>query len=177
MKLLTGDIILFKPTSLIGKIICYVSKSPYSHASIIVNNWHIPAVNESQPRGIISPPAQLRLQGETILIKRYKNTMFFSEEKFAIHANSHLGKRYDFISTLFFQLIFQLTGIWIGKHSNAAERRLYCSEYVALVYNKTVGIFPEWWKVDPKHLWQDRKLQFITVYEGDFNALEFTNIQ
>ena len=39
MQIKTGDILLYKSQTIIGKLIRYFSKSNYSHASIAFDSW------------------------------------------------------------------------------------------------------------------------------------------
>lgn len=81
-------------------------------------------------------------------IRSYNSNIVYA--KSAIINN--IGKRYDYVSLLFSNLIYMFTGIWIGtKNSNS----FFCSEYVAYVYNILTNAeqFKEWWSVSPAHLY------------------------
>jgi hypothetical protein len=166
MILQTGDIVYFRtrarllnPLTWIAPPIRFFAKIKYNHVGVIVENWDVPFVNEAVEKGVISINSLDRIKGK-VMIKR---PLFeIDERKFAVKANSMLGKTgYDFSALLIHQLIFQTTGIWMGRKGNKAAKRMYCYEYVAWCYNK---LFPEWWKISPINMINHK--DFETVFEG-----------
>lgn len=84
-----------------------------------------------------------------------KYQYIFSNEDLIDEAMSCIGTKYDFSSLVFFQTIYTLTGLWLGKKSDAAAKRFYCSELVAyLLWFGTRKIFRTWWKTNPAKLYQ-----------------------
>jgi len=92
----------------------------------------------------------------------------FDKSKFNDLAHDSLGIKYDFQSTLFHQLLYQLTDerVWIGQKSfTGAKRRLNCSEFVAYLYNYSTknNIFENWYMTDPEDLADPNKFTFYKI--------------
>lgn len=175
MELKTGDIVLFhsdfkfySPISYLSAAIRFFADIYYNHVGIIIKNWDVPMVNEAVGRGIISDIVTDRLRGKEIKILRPK--FEFLEKELAIKANNKLGNTgYDFSGLLFYQLIFQLTKVWIGtKNKQRAEKRMYCYEYVAFLINQIKpDIYQDWWEIDPNKLINDSD-NFEVTFEGKY---------
>ena len=165
----TGDIILFhtqvkwySPISWLSWQIRFFTKCRYNHVGVVISNWHQPFLNEAIETGVISIPIKDRLSGCDIRVIRYVNPI--AEIDFAIKANDKLGHTgYDFSGLLFYQLIYQLTGHWLGHTGKAAEGRMYCGEYCAYLYPT---IFEYWWKTAPSDIHNSR--EFTTLFEGKY---------
>lgn len=172
MEFRTGDIILFhtkvrwyKPLTWLTAAIRFFSKSYYNHAGTVVINWDVTFLNEAIETGVISIPLKDRLDGKDIKVLRRK-TMRVTEKVFATKANSKLGHTgYDFSGLLWYQLIFQLTGCWLGHTGKAAEGRMYCGEYSGWTHQ---DLFPEYWKTAPADI--DRNEGFLTIFKGIYKV-------
>lgn len=166
----TGDLILFhtqlkwySPMSWLSVAIRFFTKSYYNHIGVVVVNWGVPFLNEAIETGIITIPLTERLDGRAIRVIRPKKAI--DEKSFAVKANSKLGHTgYDFSGLIIYQLIFQMTGHWLG-HTDAggADKRMYCGEYAAWNYPK---YFPKWWQTAPSE--EDKSKDFNTQFEGIF---------
>lgn len=150
----TGDIyvmhsplVWYKPKSWLSALIRMFTKSYWNHAGIFVSDWGVIFANEAEATGIITSPAKDRFKGLTILIRRPKAPI--DEKMFAVKVNYKVGVTgYDFSGILFYQIIYQLTGHWLGTNSKEkAEKRMYCSEYVGWAYNTD-----KWWEVVPRDI-------------------------
>jgi hypothetical protein len=171
----TGDIILFhtplvwyKPMSWLSALIRLFTKSYYNHVGVVVCNWGVPFLNEAIEIGVTPIMLSERINGSDIRVIRPKSPIM-DEKTFAMQANSKLGRTgYDFKGLLFYQLIYQLTGHWLG-HTDAghADRRMYCAEYGAWMYK---NIFKDWWEVAPNVI--DQSVAFFTVFKGIFYSSE-----
>lgn len=181
-KLSTGQIVFFRYNySPISALIRWFinlghsKKCPYNHVGLVVFIWGVPFIVESVGRGVIATPAIIRLFNARINVKEYKKAV--GEKNFAKIAVSYMGHTpYDWFGTFFHQVVFKFTGKWIGRKEKKADRRLYCSEYVAKVYNlysklytKGREKFPEWERTDPRDIYFDDHL--TEVYEGKVNAI------
>lgn len=164
----TGDIILFhtklkwhNPMSWLSALIRMFTKCRYNHVGIVVENWGVPFLNEAIETGIISIPLKDRLNGREMRIIR-QITPIVPEKEFAVKANDRLGRTgYDFSGLLWFQLIYQLTGHWLGHTGEAAKSRMYCAEYVAFMYPE---VFERWWQIAPVDIHNSK--EFSTLFEG-----------
>lgn len=172
-RLKTGMIIgfytpfkIYKPATWLSALIRLFTGAKYNHWALIVNNWGVPFVNEAKAKGITTSMAVCALSKKKVVILKPKDE--FPEHNIARKTNSKLGTTgYDFSSLLFFQLIYQLTGWWIGRvKKEKAEKRMYCTEYVGYVYDM---YFPEWWKTDPKTI-EDHHL-LVKVFEGNIQSV------
>lgn len=76
----------------------------------------------------------------------------YDPDIYAMRLNYSLGTPYDFPSVLFYQPIYQLTGIWIGRKGEKALRKLQCNELSAWAYQ-----LDGWEKMDPTKLYYDYK--------------------
>lgn len=164
IKLLTGDIVLFKPKDFIGRCITKIDRTPYSHVEIIVRNWNVLFSSGSRMSGVTPLPLLKSLEGRFVEIKRAKD--IFDEKSMSMYIARRWGTKYDFRGTFWAQLIYQLSNkhIWIGERNGDAERALYCSEYVALCHNEVSNYYPNWWQIDPKTILEDTR--FETIWKG-----------
>jgi len=163
----TGDIILFhtpvkwySPMSWLAGLIRVFTKCRYNHVGVVILNWGVPFLNEATATGVTTMPLKDRFGDSPIRILRYNNPI--KEDTFAIKANDKVGHTgYDFSGLLWFQLIYQLTGHWLGHTGAAAEGKMYCGEYAAWMFPKA---FPEPWKTAPSVIYNSTK--FKVKFEG-----------
>lgn len=95
----------------------------------------------------------------------------FNEKQLKHVLLSKSGGEYDYAGTLVHQAIYQLSGVWLGHTEGFADRKLYCSEYIAWAYNQIIpGIYQNYYKITPKNLAED--IRFITIYKGLANNLK-----
>lgn len=95
MKLEYGDIILFKPTGLIGKLITKIDGCPYSHGAIFLKyEKGVPLFIESHEskRGVVI--SKLEEWNNYIVLRPLKSHYFYPQEyKDTINL---LGRKYDY---------------------------------------------------------------------------------
>lgn len=147
----TGDVVVSRtnfrwnyPLGYLSAIIRFFAKTEYNHAALVVFNWGKPFTNEAIGNGVVAHPFGNRLKGKKIKVLRLYDPD--SEQVIAMKANSKVGvAKYDVIG-LIYQAIYLTTGKWFGKTEEASEKRMYCFEYVAWVYEY---IFTEYWRVTP----------------------------
>lgn len=163
MKIKTGDILQVSGDKLTSKIIKKFTKSQWSHAGIFVWIWDELYVIEAEKRGIqITKWNDVKYQGGKTTSKKLKLLKpdleyRINEEELARFVLPYCGTEpYDFIGLLS-QAFFQITGIWWGKTKEAAEKRMYCSEFVAFVYNHFYNtLFKEWWLISPVAIGEEK---------------------
>lgn len=151
--MITGDLIFFRtklslnPASWLSTLIRFFAKIKYNHVGVIILIWGEPFVIEALGKGIVATPLSKRIIGKKIRICRpFRN---INEKLFAQKTVSYLSTKYDFIGLLFYQLVLNLTGHWIGGGSKNQERRLYCYEFVALMHKADCT---NWYSMLPKDL-------------------------
>ena len=177
IKLLTLDTISYrhpfvwwKPMRYISAAIRFFTKCKYNHSAIIIECWDKVMVAEAKSKGISITPYEDWAKDLKISIQRQK--LVYSRKKLAQTAMSKQGYTgYDFSGTLFYQLIYQLTGHWLGaKDKKRAEKRMYCSEYVAWIWNEVINLYPDFYKIAPDDIHNDTN--FSTIYIGKANKLK-----
>jgi hypothetical protein len=144
----SGDSVLFRnefiwdePMTYLSAAVRFFTKCFYNHCAIIIKDWDIPFINESNAKGVITRPMQEHIERTKTKIIILRPKFAFDEKEFCIRANSLLGTKYGFSDLLFYQLLYRVTGIWKGRTEQAAiNDGMVCSEYVAWCYN-----LPNWW--------------------------------
>ena len=156
MEIKTGDIIFFKtkwcwykPSSYLSTAIRIVANIEYNHVGVIILIWDMPFVIEAVGKGIVAVPYEKRVKGKSIKIVRPYRTI--EEKEYATEAVSYLSTKYDIVGLLIHQLVYAITGKWIGAGKEREKKKLYCYEYVALLNSEDC---PEWHKVIPKEFLQ-----------------------
>jgi len=139
-----------KPFRYISATIRFFTKCYYNHSAIIVSNWGKVYVAEAASKGIIVTPFE---DWKTDLEYSVYRPKFMVKEKLV--ARKIMCKQgytgYDFSGTLFHQLVYQVSNVWIGRKGKKSEKRQYCSEYIAWIYQE---YFPEYWKVAPDDIYK-----------------------
>lgn len=163
LNLQTGDIVLYRSNSLLSRLIRFFTMSEFSHAELIVKNWGYDELTGSVSIGVRGTDFYRYSKGKHISIVRHfdnRDGIDSNEERrIAQRANFMKGVKYDFLSLLWFQPIFQIINRWNGRTKEKAENRMYCSEYVAWVYE-----LESWWNYIPADLYYEG--DFYCVYEG-----------
>jgi len=164
MKIQSGDIFLTtSKKSFLSKAIRFFTKSKISHSELLIKTWDYPLCYGAIGIGVRGTDIVRWISDKYIIVRRpnkYLTGINKEEEKrIATKACSRLGIKYDFMSLLYYQVIYQLFGKWKGKTEQKALNRMYCSEFVAWVYD-----LPNWWEKSPEDLleWSE----FTTIYSG-----------
>jgi hypothetical protein len=160
-----GDVMLVRGTAFLSKGIQFFMNiyrkalhQPkyvvYNHAAIVVDVWGKKVVAEAGARGIqaIYTAEDYMAQNKKILVKRYKTALTEEEQKLlSQYACSFMyhPTRYDFLNFLY-QIALVMTGKWYGPRRAKATKRLYCSEYVAVVMDGVRATFhAQTWDKNP----------------------------
>jgi hypothetical protein len=154
---------VFKIRTYLAALIRFFNRTKYNHVFIITEINYRSFVCEADVR-IIATPAKYRLKGKDVIIKE----PFQSFENISEVAHDYLGHvGYDYRGTMFDQLIYQLFKVWIGRTKEEAEKKMYCSEYVARIFNKVSEgkMYSDWWRTTPRDFIKD-ETNFKTVYKG-----------
>lgn len=163
-KLQTGDVIFvympfvwYKPVRYISWCIRKVLGTWYNHVALYVEIWEADHIAESSAGGVQNRPLSKWARDYEVEVKR--PTTPYLKKTLAKRLMRYQGYTgYDYISLLFFQLVYQITKIWIGKTKGKALKKLYCSEYAALVYEE---IFPEWWLTTPRDIYTSSEFETV----------------
>jgi hypothetical protein len=160
MQLQPGDIIVFRdkwvwnePITWLSFFVRLFTRCYFNHTALVADDgWQL-VINEAVAKGIISRRAKDHLfrSGVTIMILR--PSIPFDNAK----AMSKVGVPYDFWTLIFFQAIYRITGIWIGKTTHGDDK-LVCSEYAAWVYG-----LPKWWLMSTREIIESPA--FSVVYD------------
>lgn len=179
MNIKKGDIILVHSHKFLGRLIQlgmnierwrWFSFKPfwkrvYNHAAICIEDG---IIAEALAGGITVLPfeeAYPDFKTREVAIYRPKLTKKQLEMLPNI-AKQYEGVHYQFIN--FLQYIPKIFfGLWLGKTYKSAEDKLYCTEYVSLVLNKTTNgkLFPKYWRSSPSGVqsWCEKNCKLITI--------------
>lgn len=129
-KLEYGDIILFKPSSLLGSLISFIDGSEYSHVGMFIEYKNgVPLFIESHEKknGVVITKLQ-EWQNYTV-----KKTLIKPRRKREVL--NMLGTSYDnsMLWWIFKAKVFSL------KQENNDEKSLICSEFIDWCFNYQVG--------------------------------------
>lgn len=163
-KLEVGDIILVSGTSFLPKGIQFFmniyrkkkglpKRKLYNHVAVVVDLWGNKAIGEAQAKGIqIIGDADKYVNGQDCLVLTWKKPLTVKEKnKFSMEAISKalIPTRYDVLN-FFYQMRYVLTGKWKGPKGEKSEKRLYCSEYAAVLMDDLRNCFKgETWDKNP----------------------------
>jgi hypothetical protein len=124
----------------------------YNHCFIVGDQIYDP----DYPRCVKRPKEWAKgIEAEVWLPIQYKEVDFSTIE----------NKPYNLTDTLFYQLIYQLTGrkVWLGRKGSKSRKQIYCSEGVCLPYG---GLFPFAFRMDTEQLRQELKGKFVSIFVG-----------
>ena len=158
IQLKEGDVLHCTSNGWLAKLIKFFTKSKINHTALVVKMGYHLFIIDAQANGV-----NVKTVDEWTRKYKYKYIISRPREFSSTHkhkAFSRIGiTGYDFMALLN-QLWYVLTGIWTGKTHESARHRMYCSEFVAYVFN-----IEEWWKKSPKDVYEimDKNTNFITI--------------
>lgn len=128
----------------------------YNHAAMVVNVWDQLYVAESAEKGVqlIQNAHNYVNTHKTKLLGWKKELTAIEQRKVSKLAASYafIPHRYDFLNFPF-QMWFILTGKWKGPKGEKSRKRVYCTEFVAVLMDDTRGSFNgKTWSVNPLDL-------------------------
>lgn len=132
-----GDILHCNSNSFLSKTIQLFCRSRINHSAMVIEIHNTLYIIESDQNGV-----NVKLL-ETWLNKANYNFYIsrpdpdvFSIDQITSRALSRVGYTpYDFAALFFHQIHYQFTGKWKGKKGNSAADKMYCSEFIAWVFN------------------------------------------
>ena len=158
-KLQKGDVLHCTGQGFVARAIRLFTRSRVNHTAIVIEVWNELFIIDSQADGTNLRPIKEwnDKYNYSYIIHRPKTFTTQQREK----AVSVIGTTpYDFKSLLWYQPVYILTGKWKGKRYDAAAEKLYCSEYVAWLFD-----MPGWWKASPEAVknWMDDHKGFTRI--------------
>ena len=158
LKIETGDLLIVENTGWISKIISFVTKSRHTHAGVFCYLWGELYVIEAEMHGIQitkwsdSKYASGKHKEKGLILMKYKGEITYTEKEIASFMLPMCGTRpYDY-KGLIDQLVYQISGKWIGRKKEKATKRFYCSEFASYVHNHFLGNIKNWWEISPAQL-------------------------
>ena len=135
-KIKTCDVLLYQGKNWFSRAIRWVIKSPYSHAGLVVwwNDRLI--VLEAVSKGVIATPLSQNLshyKGEVHLYSVLAKEI--DRDKMLKFAQEELGKEYATWKMVLFGIKILLSKDLDKRDELRQAHKLYCSQYVARVYN------------------------------------------
>jgi len=173
IDLKVGDIILthtkFNPkedkVSILSALIRFFTNNYWNHAKYVVMNSNKLMIQEALSSGIVERDLKKGLLNCDILVMRPVQELTLKEQKqYSILASQLKGVRYDYFGTLFFQLIKQLFGIWLGSRDVNLKTPKYCSEAPITLHHLVRGIIKKPWGYSPADIRKDN--YFMPVWAG-----------
>lgn len=151
MKIRTGDIGHCRREKLLSKIIRWFTKSDFNHSVIFLDINGTLCVAEAQSKGIhiIEFHQWLKEYKYTFEVSRPLNKKVDSKKFTQRVLSKTQVTKYDLGALLFSQPWYQAIGKWFGPRGKKAQKKMYCSEFVAWCHR-----IPESYKMSPEDLYQ-----------------------
>lgn len=133
-----GDVLMYRGKSLESRIIMLITRSKFSHAGIAVWWNQRLMVMEAINKGVVVRPLSLSVQkyyGDVVLYKPVEEIPDDDRQRMIHFAQQELGKEYArWKATLLgLKILFQRNKE--KRDRLRRERQLFCSYYVAQIYN------------------------------------------
>jgi len=160
-----GDIILehtnFNPkedkVSILSVLIRFFTNNYWNHAKyVVLDNKGRVVIQEALAQGIVQRTPQEALVGRDIIVMKPAQALNKVEKAYYCElAEELIGVKYDYFGTLLFQLIKQLTGIWLGSRDIKLNTPKYCSEAPITLHYFVKGIIKKPWGYAPSDIRND----------------------
>lgn len=148
------DILLVKWVSRLSKAIRRFTKWRYNHAGVFVEVWWKMCIVEAERNWV-----RMKYSWEEYKERSWREFAILESKKvtdrdvWLLTLPFVWAQKYDFLSLLIYQPIYQLTGRWFWR-KNDWENRFYCSEFAAYIWNELFWILDEWYKISPQDLYR-----------------------
>jgi hypothetical protein len=157
-----GDVLHCSSSGWLGRKIQKFTKSEINHTAFAIDIWGELFIIDSQKDG--TNPRKFddwqKKYNYSYIIHRNINPEF-DVKYYSKRAMSKSGKTpYDFFALFIHQPVFIWTGIWLGRNRKKAEKRMYCSEFVAWVLK-----IRKWWTYNPKDVYEElsKDLEWVEI--------------
>jgi len=135
--LIPGDVLHCTANSFLARAIQLFSRSRINHSAFVVQIEEILYVIDADRHGTNPKLLDYWIEKEkySYIVSRPDPNVYdiAALQKKAFSLAGHTP--YDFASLLRYQLIYQLTGKWKGKQNAEAKEKLYCSEFIAYIFD------------------------------------------
>lgn len=172
LDLQPGDIVLYRnewmptdPITYLSVLVRLFTQCWYNHCGVIVSNWGVLTINEALGKGVVGRPAELHLERTKSKIKILRPRFEFDQNEFSTKANSALERPYSFRNLVFAQLLYRLTGIWIGDKRDSVGKGMVCSEYCAWTHDLAY-----WWKLSARELENHEGFDIVYIEDPEGDA-------
>jgi hypothetical protein len=142
LQIRNGDVIMYTGKKILPRLISWLTRSPYSHAGIAVWWNERLMVMEAVMRGVTIAPLSRNICQHHGNVEWFTCKKEISEEerlKMVIFAQEELGKNYARWKAVLFGLKILLNTNLSRKDQLRMENKLFCSQYVAQIYN-SIGL-------------------------------------
>lgn len=142
----SGDVLHCTSNGWLARAIKKITKSKVNHTALAIECWGELFIIDSQKEGTHLRPFNQWIDEMKYTYQVSRPINFTSDQK--NKAVSKIGfTPYDFMSLILWQPLYILTGKWHGHREDKATKRMYCSEYVAYVFD-----LPKWWDKSPQEV-------------------------
>ena len=142
LQIKNGDVIMYTGKKIFARLISWLTRSPYSHAGIAVWWNERLMVMEAVMRGVTIAPLSRNICQHHGNVEWFTSKQEISDEdrlRMVIFAQEELGKSYARWKAVLFGLKILLNRNLNRKDQLRMENKLFCSQYVAQIYN-SIGL-------------------------------------
>ena len=142
LQIKNGDVIMYEGKSMVPKLVSWFTRSPYSHAGIAVWWNERLMVMEATMRGVRVMPLSRNIFKHKGKVEWFTSKQEISDEdrlRMVIFAQEELGKSFARWKAVLFGLKILLNRNLSKKDQLRMENKLFCSQYVAQIYN-SIGL-------------------------------------
>jgi len=176
-----GDLFLVKGNNWVGKAIQWwmkvyrklrrkeiLNKTILNHAGTVINLWGHLIIAEATAKGVEAHiPIGVYLMKHKVIVRRFKRQLTSKEKKlisrFAVGCMT-IPHRYDFLAFPY-QMYMIVTGKWVGPKNKKAMKRMYCSEFSAVLMDIVRNTFHgKTYDKNPEDLLQEPSMK--TIYKN-----------
>ena len=132
----TGDVLHCAGKRLISKLIRWATKSKFNHTALFIEIWGQPYIIDAQENGVNVKTFEQWVKEYDYKYIVTRPPFEIDTKELSLKAMSKVGTTaYDFEGLLIKQPVELITGKWKKKKGTREQNKMYCSEYVAWVYN------------------------------------------
>ena len=142
LQIKNGDVIMYEGKSMVPKLVSWFTRSPYSHAGIAVWWNERLMVMEATMRGVMVMPLSRSILRHKGKVEWFISKQEISDEdrfRMVIFAQEEFGKSFARWKAVLFGLKILLNRNLSKKDQLRMENKLFCSQYVAQIYN-SIGL-------------------------------------
>lgn len=141
-----GSILHCYSDGFLARAIRRFTRSRVNHTALVIEVWGETFIIDAQRDGVnLRPLKEWQKKYNYNYIISEPKTFTKEQKQLAISMVGHTP--YDFASLLWYQPLYILFGKWYGKRKGDAKNRMFCSEFVAWVYE-----LENWWKLSPQEV-------------------------